>query len=525
MAAWIRALGCGLCLLAVGGGPAAAGLAEQLARGETVTIVALGDSLVVGWELPNAARDAYPRVFRSLLQRRYREAHIRLVDAGVPGNTAAAGRSRLARDVLRQNPDLVIVQFGGNDHGGKRSPEAFRRDLEQTIRRIREAGPAAVLLATPPIAEPETDTPMVRVVKEVGQAHAVPVADFDGALRQAGTGPRGSFPMGRHPTAWMHAVMGRELYRAFTLLADEGERLRVSIHGGVREVARGAPLEIPVYVKAAGPGPVLVALERDDLYAERRVTADAEGRATARFTLPTTTLPPHTRQQRLLAWARQGDDFACDLRWLNIAPVLQPGYAQGSLGSERVLLGARQWRSLADLSGRFQVEYAKDALLLTVTVRDDRLQRSYQREPHQSDGVELYLDLRPPGAQGRPYWDEGVLGLCFRPATTAREEPAWSSLEPLPPSLPPIGLESTRRADGYEIRVRLPLALLRRYLAPGQQTIGFDLALNDADDPWGRQSQMVWSGTVDNYLDPSAFGALSFRRRPDGKPGLRVVVR
>lgn len=515
----------GACLLATVPGPAAAGLVDQLQRGETVTVVALGDSLAAGYELARPASDAYPVVFQTLLQRRYPKAHIHLVSAGVPGDTAARGGERLASDVLQRQPDLVTIQFGGNDHGRRRPPDEFRRDLETMVRRIREATAAAVILATPPIAEQTPDTPMVRAVKDVGAALQVPVADFDGALRQAGVGARTSFPLGRHPTARMHAVMGIELYQAFCRLIGDAASMRVGIETGTREVAAGSRLDVKVFVKAHAPGPVAVSLERDGAVEHRRVVADRNGRATASFSVPTAGIASKTRQHRLIAWARQGTGFACDLRWLSLAPVLTPGNLEGTLGGDRVVLGAREWRGPDDLSARFWVAYQPDLLAVTVVVRDDRVERSFFAGGHQSDGVEVYLDLRPPAAQGHPYWGEGVVGLCFQPPVDERDEASWSSLEPLPAGWKPQMIRGTLRPDGYEITARLPLAALWPQRAARPATVGFDLAVNDADDRWGRQTQMVWAGGADDYLDPSLYAALSLYPEAGARPRVRGVIR
>jgi lysophospholipase L1-like esterase len=40
---------------------------------------------------------------------------IRVINAGVPGDTTDRGRARFARDVLAHEPDLVVIQFGAND--------------------------------------------------------------------------------------------------------------------------------------------------------------------------------------------------------------------------------------------------------------------------------------------------------------------------------------------------------------------------------------------------------------------------
>lgn len=72
----------------------------------------------------------------------------RIHNAGVSGNTALDGLARLEEDVLRHNPDLVIISFGLNDFS-RYAPEETAGALRSIIRRIREAGNSSILLRTP----------------------------------------------------------------------------------------------------------------------------------------------------------------------------------------------------------------------------------------------------------------------------------------------------------------------------------------------------------------------------------------
>lgn len=84
---------------------------------------------------------------------------VKMVNAGVPGNTTEHARQRLEADVLAKRPDLVIVQFGINDSAmdvWKTPPvthtrvtkEAYRRNLEYFVAEIRRRG-GQVMFMTP----------------------------------------------------------------------------------------------------------------------------------------------------------------------------------------------------------------------------------------------------------------------------------------------------------------------------------------------------------------------------------------
>lgn len=79
-------------------------------RGEPVTILALGDSLTHGYGLP--AEDGFVPRLESWL--RENGADVRLINAGVSGDTTAGGAARLGWS-LTPEVDAVIVALGGND--------------------------------------------------------------------------------------------------------------------------------------------------------------------------------------------------------------------------------------------------------------------------------------------------------------------------------------------------------------------------------------------------------------------------
>jgi len=70
----------------------------------------LGDSLTSGWRLPEG--EAYPALVGRALAARGRP--VRVLNAGVSGDTAAQGLARLP-GVLKHRPDVLVVALGAND--------------------------------------------------------------------------------------------------------------------------------------------------------------------------------------------------------------------------------------------------------------------------------------------------------------------------------------------------------------------------------------------------------------------------
>jgi len=71
-----------------------------------------------------------------------------VLNAGWDGNTAADGLQRIERDVVRHDPDLVLLAFGLNDLKLRRTPDQLSTDLETMVQRLAAHGCEVVLLAT-----------------------------------------------------------------------------------------------------------------------------------------------------------------------------------------------------------------------------------------------------------------------------------------------------------------------------------------------------------------------------------------
>lgn len=106
-----------LALLLMGGeaalrfGAGRAGGADW-APGASVRVLCMGDSLPFGSRVE--AEDAFPAQLQRLLEQRS-PGRYSIVNLAVPGMNSTQVRRRLARRVLRYEPDLVIVMVGANN--------------------------------------------------------------------------------------------------------------------------------------------------------------------------------------------------------------------------------------------------------------------------------------------------------------------------------------------------------------------------------------------------------------------------
>ena len=107
---------------------------------ETV-IVALGDSLTAGYGLPQD--QSFPAQLEAALKARGQ--NVRVINAGVSGDTASAALQRLDW-ALPEDADAVIVELGANDALQGLPPDKTEEALGKIIARIKAKG-LAVLLA------------------------------------------------------------------------------------------------------------------------------------------------------------------------------------------------------------------------------------------------------------------------------------------------------------------------------------------------------------------------------------------
>lgn len=110
------------------------------ATAKPVKLVVLGDSLTAGFHLPQGA--GFPEQLElRLLQRGHK---VQVVNAGVSGDTTAAGLARLDWAVPR-DADAVIVELGANDALRGIPVRVARQNLEQIISRLKRSGKKVLL--------------------------------------------------------------------------------------------------------------------------------------------------------------------------------------------------------------------------------------------------------------------------------------------------------------------------------------------------------------------------------------------
>lgn len=104
-------------------------------------VVFLGDSLTAGYGLPED--QAYPAILDRRLDSK--GTPVRVLNAGVSGDTTAGGLSRLDW-LLKQKPDVLVVALGGNDGLRGLDLAQSEKNLREIVRRGKESGARVLLL-------------------------------------------------------------------------------------------------------------------------------------------------------------------------------------------------------------------------------------------------------------------------------------------------------------------------------------------------------------------------------------------
>jgi acyl-CoA thioesterase-1 len=106
-------------------------------------VLAFGDSVTYGTGA-NKGED-----FPTLLAQ---QTGWKVINAGISGDTAGRAKSRIASLLQQHEPDMVLVELGGNDFLRQRSPGLVKTDLREILERVMSSGAVPVLIAVPRVS-------------------------------------------------------------------------------------------------------------------------------------------------------------------------------------------------------------------------------------------------------------------------------------------------------------------------------------------------------------------------------------
>jgi len=160
-------------------------------------IIAFGDSLVAGYQLP--AEDAFPaKLEKALKAKGYK--NVVVLNRGVSGDTTADAKARV-QDVLNEAPGIVILEFGANDMFQKVPPAQVLINMEGIIKQLVAKGHYVLLtgMKAPPQVPIEYRDPFEKIYPVLAKKYNLAYYPF--FLEGVANIAKYNQPDGVHPTA------------------------------------------------------------------------------------------------------------------------------------------------------------------------------------------------------------------------------------------------------------------------------------------------------------------------------------
>ena len=148
---------------------------SSIANAEEKVILAMGDSLMAGYNLPPNA--SFPAQLEAWLKAE--GADVRVLNSGVSGDTTASGRSRLDWALASApggRPDLFIVEFGGNDMLRGIDPRVTRANMDAILKQLSDKDIKVLVMGmqAPPNMGSEYESEFNAIFPELAEKY-----DFD----------------------------------------------------------------------------------------------------------------------------------------------------------------------------------------------------------------------------------------------------------------------------------------------------------------------------------------------------------
>jgi acyl-CoA thioesterase I len=179
-------------------------------------IVAFGDSLTAG--LGVQAGESYP----AQLQRRLDDLKYpyRVINAGVSGDTTAGGLRRVPW-ILKNEPELVILELGANDGLRGLSVDQTKSNLRQIVTQLKEAGAAVVLagMKLPPNYGEDYTTRFEAIYPALAQEYHLPLIPF--FLEGVGGASSLNQADGIHPTKEGYEIVVEQVLKVLKAVLSE----------------------------------------------------------------------------------------------------------------------------------------------------------------------------------------------------------------------------------------------------------------------------------------------------------------
>ena len=179
------------------------------------------------------ARESYIEKFRSMLIDKYELTSVSVINAGIAGDTLPSMIERAERDVIRYDPDLILINGSLNwNDDAMGDASVYKQILKPFVQRLKKETTADIILLTPNgdlpntmfaapgqgVPEPTTEE-RAKVIREIAEEENVCLADVRAVwnkAKEAGC-PWEELLANRinHPSVEGHEVYAKVLMKLF----------------------------------------------------------------------------------------------------------------------------------------------------------------------------------------------------------------------------------------------------------------------------------------------------------------------
>ena len=219
--------------------------------------LAFGDSLTAGEvsaPIPTAVEvsKSYPFKLQQMLAAQYPSQTVDVINAGVSGETAIEGASRIGSQVNAFGPEVVLIMEGTNDASGPTFDlSATTQALDSIIRDVRGRGSDAMIATVPPVRPPGRSIAAQNIpglnnaIRSLAISHGIRLVDVFAAMSSGACGGANLPCIGidnLHPTAMGYEVMAQAFADEIVEQYDaEFAGVRASLSSGTPGLLDRAP--------------------------------------------------------------------------------------------------------------------------------------------------------------------------------------------------------------------------------------------------------------------------------------------
>lgn len=201
-------------------------------------IVVLGDSITASYFetisfepfiCAQCPADGYAEKFLHLLEDRYPMCVPSIINSGIAGDNIHGMSKRLERDVLRYQPDLVILNASVNWSVHRGSLQDYQKNYDEVVQRIIKGTDADLILMTANTKISDENDPnfeeRTAYVRKEAQRYQLSLVDIHQLYEKTLSAEELKIAMSNgenHPTPYGHTLMAEALMQCFGKENDEG---------------------------------------------------------------------------------------------------------------------------------------------------------------------------------------------------------------------------------------------------------------------------------------------------------------